>query len=62
MSECIEFTYVRVIMNVFSRNVFSMKLCLFTGLTGFDFILDYDEWIDCGYLPMRSAPDLKLTT
>ena len=30
-----------------------------TGLTAFDFIMDYDEWIDCGYFSDEIRARLK---
>ncbi len=32
---------------------------MFPGLTAFDFIMDYDEWIECGYFGDEIRARLK---
>ena len=39
--------------------VFTDCECFFLGLTAFDFILDYDEWIESGYFSDEIRARLK---
>jgi hypothetical protein len=37
-------------LNKCQQEEFQKLFCyFFTGLTAFDYIVDYDEWIECGY-------------
>ena len=33
--------------------------CLFTGFTAFDYIIDFEEWIECGYFTEEIKARLK---
>jgi hypothetical protein len=44
-------------INSFNRVI--CYLCLFLGLTAFDYIVDFEEWIECGYFNEEIKARLK---
>ena len=46
-----------MVCRIFNR--LSLTFCCLSGLTAFDFISDFEEWIECGYFNEEIKARLK---